>query len=186
MRNKRRCSVVGCHTVRIRLGRSGMRAVACATCSAPDRVPMCPACQCSARRRHLPSLTLTALVFAVSFSIYLDHDYTKTYHPLYTFPLSWPRACARAPLAYLPSLHLSVSSRLSAPSQCVLATPLRSVVWRHMICRCGVVAGSAADSFWVPSLHAASFPGGFLPGRWRFRSLFMTLVGTASPQYNRS
>jgi hypothetical protein len=65
-RNKRRCSVVGCHRrgpVRIRLG--CMRAVTSATSSAPDRVPMCPACQCGSARRHpphLPSLTLAALV----------------------------------------------------------------------------------------------------------------------------
>jgi hypothetical protein len=92
---------------------------------------------------HLPSLTLAVLViifitrrsFAASFSIYLDHDYTNMCLPTLGIRFTRSRylghALARAPLAYLPSLHLSVSSRLSAPSQCVLATPLRSVVWRY-------------------------------------------------------
>lgn len=147
--------------------------------------------------RHLPSLlTLAALVifhhrplyFATSLSIYLDHDYTNTC-PSIRFPRSryLGHALARAPLAYLPSLHLSVSSRLSAPSRCVLANPPAcDQCSGDMICRCGVAESPPLTRFGSPSPHPASFSGGFLPGRWRFRSLLMTLVGTASPQYNIS
>ncbi len=106
-------------------------------------------------------------LFAVSFPIRsaLGHDdYGQCVAThcirLYTFPLSWPRASiVGALLAYLPSLHGSVSSRLSAPSQGVLATPCDQ--WPgDMICRCGVAA-SAADSFGYRLFTRHHSPVGF-------------------------
>lgn len=126
---------------------------------------------------------------------YLDHDDTNAYvrtHPI-PFDLTrshylGPRALPLpgvAPLAYLPSLHPKRFITLERPVSMRFGYP-PAIKWSgDMICRCGV-AESAADSFWAPSLDPASFSGGFLPGRWRFSSLFVTLVGTASPQYNRS
>lgn len=106
-----------------------------------------PACHSSARRhpyrlasfaRCSSPCSIIGRCFAVSFSIYLDHNDTNTYltfpsqsTPLYTFPLSWAtHALASAPLAYLPSLHLSVSHHARAPRlkwRFGLPLPLRSV-----------------------------------------------------------
>jgi len=175
-----------------------------ATC-APSPVPLHSFTRSSASCAsavRVPSQTLAALVishhlaapFHRPFSIYLGSRLDQYVLPIrpsrfHTFPPSW---ATRLPGQGSNAGLLAISP----PKRFItLERPVSMAFWLapcdqwsgDMICqcRCGV-AESAADSFWVPSPHPASFTGGFLPGRWRFRALFVTLVGTASHQYNRS
>jgi hypothetical protein len=105
--------------------------------SRPDRVPSLPmhthtpACLCSCASpspssvsnarcssHNIPSSARSFAAFLFDSIHFGDHDYANTCpsNPLYTFPLSWwATRLAKAPLAYLPSLHLSVSSRVERP-----------------------------------------------------------------------
>lgn len=183
-------AVCRCHTVRAIICTRSSASVPCNPVHHPRATAVRVAIHTSSAvsDAHCSSPCFGRCCPVALFRFIWDHDYTNTYPFLsHTPALHVPTILGHALgprqgsttaglLAISPPKRFT--SRSSAPSQWRFGYPYPcdQCVSGGMICRCGVAAESAADSFWAPSLHPASFSGGFLPGRWRFRSLFVTLV----------
>lgn len=123
-----------------------------------------------------------------------DHNYPNTYlsHPISSHPIRLTRSHylghalgqGTAGLLAIPPHKRFIT--LERPVSMRFGYHLRSVVWRYdMSLRRSKSPPLTRFGFRLFTRHHSPV-GFFLPGRWRFRSLFVTLVGTASAQYNRS